>query len=397
MTQRAFASIIFLWALIGSTWCAPVPDNEVIPLLNKERKIAAFYNVYAEGGDFDSIVQNQVSTIKGSGLLDRLDHVFYATMGNAGNNYEIKGDKYTHIAHYGATGQELQTLGLLKHFCQSNPTSKVLYFHDKGSYHHSYANVKFCAVLNCYVLNPNCIDALDNHDTCGWRISPTPRVHYSGNFWWARCSYVNTLIDPMAPINNQTYIDGVGALGRCVGLDGRYFAESWIGTGINLHPADCMNSTIDNSYVWGYRFPFAADAYCHGPEIPSGLPCQTASTYENVGDFKNAINQMNSLISETECRDNRKANTKVAHFLYGEDPHTYLEWMDRLYAAEKLPEGTLVRFTDSTQVYLVKDGVLQGFPNLKTFIGMGKDFGDVKVLYASDRPGYSIGPMLPSY
>lgn len=390
-------SFVFILTLLGIGCSAPIAEKKVSPALEKHRNIVAFYNIYAQGPDFDSIVQNQVSTIKGSGLLDKLDQVFYATMGDAGNDYEIEGDKYTHIAHYGATGQELQTLGLLTQFCKSNPTSKVLYFHDKGSYHHSYANVKFCAVLNCYVLNPNCIDALDDHDTCGWRISPTPRVHYSGNFWWARCSYVNTLIDPMAPINNQTFIDGAKNLGRCVGLDGRYFAETWIGTGINLRPADCMNSTIDNSYVWGYRFPFTADAYCHGPEIPSGLPCQTASTFESVGDFKNAINQMNALISEPECRDNRQANTKVAEFLYGEVPHTYLEWMDRLYDSEKLPEGTLVRFTDSTQVYISMDGVLRGFPNLKTFVAMGKDFDDVKVFYASDRPGYSIGAMLPSY
>lgn len=389
-------AICLLVAWFAVAVCAPVPESEVSSLLEKERKIVAFYNVYAQGADFDSIVQNQVNTIQGSGLLDRLDQVYYATMGNAGNEYKIEGDKYTHIAHYGETGQEVQTLGLLHQFCKANPTSKVLYFHDKGSYHHSYANVKFCAVLNCYVLNPNCIEALDNHDTCGWRISPTPRVHYSGNFWWARCSYVNTLIDPMAPINNQTYIEGIKSLGRCVGLDGRYFAETWIGTGPTLHPADCMNSTIDNSYVWGYRFPFAADAFCHGPDTPSGLPCQTASTYESVGDFKNAINQMNSLIPEVECRDNRQALTKVSQFLYGEDPHTYLEWMDKLYATERLPEGTLVRFTDSAQVYISQSGVLRGIPNLKTFIAMGKDFDDVKVYYASDRPGYSIGDMLPS-
>jgi hypothetical protein len=53
------------------------------------------------------------------------------------------------------------------------------------------------------------------------------------------------------------------------------------------------------------------------------------------------------------------------------------------------------RFTDSQQVYVVQNGVLRGIPNLHTFIAMGFDFDNVKVLYASDRPGYSIGDMLP--
>jgi hypothetical protein len=46
-------------------------------------------------------------------------------------------------------------------------------------------------------------------------------------------------------------------------------------------------------------------------------------------------------------------------------------------------------------VYVVQNGVLRGIPNLHTFIAMGFDFDNVKVLYASDRPGYSIGDMLP--
>lgn len=56
---------------------------------------------------------------------------------------------------------------------------------------------------------------------------------------------------------------------------------------------------------------------------------------------------------------------------------------------------SVCRFTDSTQVYVMQNGVLRGIPNLHTFIAMGYDFDNVKALYASDRPGYSIGAMLP--
>lgn len=364
--------------------------------LKGKNEIVAFYNVFAEGSHYRNIVQTQVDIIAGSGLLDKIDKIFYATMGKTGKMFNItESEKYVHIAHYGDKGSELETLSLLHQFCHYNPSSKVLYFHDKGSLHHSTANAKFCTMLNCYVLNTHCIEALDSHDTCGWRISPIPYPHYSGNFWWARCDYVNKLIDPMAAVNNQTFVNAANHMNECIGLIGRHFAETWIGTGPSIHPADCMNSTVDSSYVWGYKVPAAADAFCHAPGVPSGLPCQTASTLTHVLDFKPALMQMSAQIPPGRCRDNQKDIIKRSQMMYGEDPHTYMKWMNALHAPLKLSENALIRFADSTQVYINKKGILQGVPNLKTFMTLGKDFDEVKTLYAADRPSYKIGDMLP--
>jgi hypothetical protein len=159
----------------------PIPESEVeaalnIAGLNSKVDIAAFYNLYAGGNYFRPIVDAQVAMIQSTGLLDRLDKVFYATMGPQGADFDIEGEKYVHLAHYGDVGEEVQTLSYLFRFCNAHPSSKVLYFHDKGSLHDSYSNRKFCSLLNCYVLNTHCISALDSHDTCGWRISPTPKV-----------------------------------------------------------------------------------------------------------------------------------------------------------------------------------------------------------------------------
>jgi hypothetical protein len=44
----------------------------------------------------------------------------------------------------------------------------------------------------------------------------------------------------------------------------------------------------------------------------------------------------------------------------------------------------------------MKDHALRGIPNLHTFIAMGFDFDNVRVVYASDRAGYTIGDMMPS-
>ena len=47
-------------------------------------------------------------------------------------------------------------------------------------------------------------------------------------------------------------------------------------------------------------------------------------------------------------------------------------------------------------MYVYQSGELRGFPNLDTFIKMGFDFDNVKVVYASDKDGYQIGGMLPT-
>mmetsp|Transcript_30554 Transcript_30554/g.51165 ORF Transcript_30554/g.51165 Transcript_30554/m.51165 type:complete len:397 (-) Transcript_30554:673-1863(-) len=387
--------ILVALCLLGRVaYGVPIAESEVEGQLKQNLKIAAFYNVYTGGDKYKGIVDSQVKSIHDSGLIDQLDRIFYSTMGSEGATFDISDEKYTHLAYYGEEGEEVQTLSMLYKFCNNNPTSKVLYFHDKGSFHYSYENLKFGALLRCYVLNPHCIKALDDHDICGWRISPTPLPHYSGNFWWARCDYVNKLIDPMSIHNNETFIAQTKEL-ECINADGRYFAESWIASAPTFYPADCMNETIDTSYLWGYQFPPAADQFCLSSEGKNGLPCGTAATFEHPTDFKHAMNHMAGLISDPKCRDTLDALIKRSNIWYGEAPHTEIEWMRKMSAVGDYKSGDLIRFTDSTQVYMMVDGgELQGFPNLDTFVAYGKDLSDVKVLYASDKSAFAIGPML---
>ena len=392
-----FRAVLVALTFVGTFAATLVAEKEMHTLLKAKKDTVAFYHVYADGEDYDKIVRNQVDTIKGGGLLEKLDSVYYATTGNAGKTYDIsKDEKYVHIAHFGDKASELQTLNLLHQFCHANPSSKVLYLSDKGSELYNYANYKMCSLLNCYVLNPHCIEALNDHDTCGWRLTPIPYPHYPGNFWWARCDYVNKLIDPMAPLNNQTFIAAAKDLNECVGIEKHLFAEAWIGTGVTFRPADCMSASIDRSYLFGKRYPYAADPYCHAPDVPSGLPCQTAATFANLQDFKKLIHETNGRLSNEQCRDNRKEVVKRSQMMYGEDPQTYNQFMEDLYGRIKLKDGALIRFTDGQQVYQAKDNILHGVPNLKTFLTFGKDFDEVVVVHANEKGDYNIGDMMPS-
>lgn len=339
------ALLLFLAIILSVLLAIPLSDVDRGQVLQERNEVVAFYHIYL-GGHFREIVEEQITTIKGNGLLGRLNKVFYATMGPNASDFGIDEPTFVHLVHYGDEGEEIETLSLLYRFCHANPDSKVLYFHDKGSLHNTTQNENFRQMLNCFVLNPNCLETLDSHDVCGWRISPVPFIHYSGNFWWARCSYINTLVDPLSPKVNQTYIALAESLNSCVGVKGRYFAETWIGTAPTIHPADCMNSSVENSYIaYTYNMPEGARPYCHGPGMPSGLPCTTASTFTHPTHFKEAIHSvLFNRRRRAECRDNRREVTRRTQILYGQEPHTYLDWMQRLAQVDpQPPNNTLVK------------------------------------------------------
>lgn len=370
---------------------------------NHHHKVVAFYNIYCDGDSYDGIIKDQLGKIIESGLIDKLDIVYYATMGKQGANYVIPNEKFKHITHYGDSGSEVQTLSLLYQFCGENKDSKVLYFHNKGSYHNNWTNVKFRQFLDCFNLNPNCIEALDTHDTCGWRISPVPQPHYSGNFWWATCKHINKLVDPLASVNNNTFIEVTNTLSPCIGSRDRYFPESWVGSAPLFRPSDCMSAAVDTSFLYGYKFPNGiTEQYC--PKMNTvtnrneyGLPCTTASTLVNLPLFSGTIDYMQGLADKLGCGgDYFPELVKRSYLWYGTAPTSYIKWMAPLRTPPNMTENELYRGARSKQVFVVKDGKLHGIPNLQTFIAMGRDFDEVKVIHDYQINEMPKGDDIPS-
>jgi len=128
-----------------------------------KQEIYGFYNIYAEGKYFKSIVNEQLFVLNASGLYDRLTQVFYVAIGINSSTFNISNySKFKKVAwHY--NGTEIETLLPLYKFCREQQTTKnikVFYFHNKGSYHPSDRNTEFRRALDCYNLNTHCIDAL---------------------------------------------------------------------------------------------------------------------------------------------------------------------------------------------------------------------------------------------
>ena len=263
-----------------------VPDFE----FSDEAKTVAFWNVYAAGSHFEDIIKEQLLVIESSGLMDRLDTLYYSTIGVNGSSYRIPGAKLKHLHYFGSREDESRTLSLLARYCRKNLKSKVLYFHNKGSFNYHIANTNFRKALDCWVLNPHCLEALDTHDVCGWRISPMPHLHFSGNYWWATCAHIDKLIPPLAPLRNQTFLQVTAAInpGRQHSEDfafhdypnlgfGRFFAETWVGTLPTFKAADCMGAAISSTYIGGYLLPITPDI-CPNWREEEFLPMLSAFT-----------------------------------------------------------------------------------------------------------------------
>jgi hypothetical protein len=109
-----------------------------------------------------------------------------------------------------------------------------------------------------------CLNPLDNTcDFCGLIAAPIPWLHVPGNFWSARCSYVNKLMPPQAYknamnryrrevaepyVNNGTMSMRFDIRGkRCFG-DGRWSAENWIGSFPSVVPCDV--ATVSDIRHW---------------------------------------------------------------------------------------------------------------------------------------------------
>jgi hypothetical protein len=92
---------------------------------------------------------------------------------------------------------ETHTINLLhKHATESEEEFNVLYLHTKGVTR--VGNVNVSDWMN-YMIYFNiaeyktCIDKLADHDAVGVNLQTTPKLHYSGNFWWSKSSHIRKL------------------------------------------------------------------------------------------------------------------------------------------------------------------------------------------------------------
>ena len=138
-------------------------------------------------------------------FLDKVEFVFINNIGDPLHEAEFKSINTKFIVENYSIQLDLFencTIRQTHAFCKIHPDFKVLYMHTKGvtyeTSHPFYAGIQswinyfmFCLIENADI----CTDYLEIYDTVGanyQKDSENPH-HYSGNFWWANASYLNTL------------------------------------------------------------------------------------------------------------------------------------------------------------------------------------------------------------
>lgn len=147
---------------------------------------------------------------------------------------------------------ELCTIKEIIKFSATNPDYKLLYLHTKGVTHINKASYKFKTSWRYYMLYSlvdnfdNCIHILnDDYDTVGCQYLESDSVfprHYSGNYWWAKTSYLQKL--PLTLFN--TYMDSELQI---LSQHPKYFNIHHIdGVTGNVYPLSYYSENVDMSF-----------------------------------------------------------------------------------------------------------------------------------------------------
>jgi hypothetical protein len=164
-------------------------------------KIAGFMHV-GTFGQWKSLVGQQLTKLVESGLYGMVEQISVGVVG--GDEWEAPAElpKISVAARVSdASAYEVPTLTKLHQYCQQNEDHFVFYIHSKGATSMEIQDPDVAdpsavwdwrEYMEYFVIerHMDCVQALKaGSNTCGVNYSPQP-PHYSGNFWWARCSCV---------------------------------------------------------------------------------------------------------------------------------------------------------------------------------------------------------------
>jgi hypothetical protein len=171
-------------------------------------------------------VNQYLSLMKKSGLLDALQHVYVDCVGT-GELPDI-----SEYASYPITVQrispnlednEFVTQQHLWEYANENPSSFVLYLHTKGVGKEINPPVEDWVAYMVYFLIEKwqiCKNVLATNKTVGVDLRPEFHLHYSGNFWWSRADFVKQLPSPSGFRHLERYPNALNSW--------RHNAEFWI-------------------------------------------------------------------------------------------------------------------------------------------------------------------------
>ena len=141
------------------------------------------------------VFEEQFKTIKESGLYDASHTIFCSVLGNK-NNYALPPKYQIIFEAISGKAYERPILEFMQKSAAQRP-GKYWYIHTKGISHYGtwrQESVRDWRIYMEYFLLKEwrrCAKDLDTYDIAGVQYASNP-AHFSGNFWWARSTYIST-------------------------------------------------------------------------------------------------------------------------------------------------------------------------------------------------------------
>jgi len=155
-----------------------------------------FYHCYCIN-DYFSRFQSTYQKICESGLIDSISQIYIVAVGPGKAVFKTMVEQLPKvICTLGEHAySESDTLHLLWDKSQ-NEEFNALYLHSKGvtkiGNEHVQSWIDYMEHF-CITKYQDCLKVLESNDTCGVNLRKDPMLHYSGNFWWTKSSYLRTL------------------------------------------------------------------------------------------------------------------------------------------------------------------------------------------------------------
>lgn len=184
--------------------------------------VNVFYHAYCVNDCYERFMRSYNKMLS-SGLVAASKSINVILVGEKKEEvYEKihKHDKVICLIKENCTG-ETETLHHLWQQAKSTTPFYALYLHSKGA-SHGYNNPNIDSWIEymeyfCITRFSDCLNILQEYDTCGVNLQPEPLWHYSGNFWWANSSYIQKLnkLDVAASSNPSAFSE-------------RWYCEFWL-------------------------------------------------------------------------------------------------------------------------------------------------------------------------
>lgn len=199
---------------------------------------------------WESIVRDQASKLLFSGLYDAAIAIHCVCVGPEAKRAAALLPEFGAKFRIEACSPEDRSAErlTLRHLSRLvTPADKVLYMHTKGvtKLPPSLEVYWWAFYMEYYLIRKfkQCLDLLDQNDVVGLDYYSLSAPHFSGNFWWARGAYLETLTPPLLEPDKDKY----------------HNTETWVCSG-NVRLAQIKHSQNDH-----YTHSFPARRYVDAP------------------------------------------------------------------------------------------------------------------------------------